>query len=60
MVGLDGMPIFSHPNPNDLFEEYNSNGVSFRQPIQDDTDGLLGFELADAHGYVLFFGRTTS
>ena len=48
------------PEPNDLFEEYNSNGVSFRQPIQDDNDGLLGFELADADGYVLFFGRTTS
>lgn len=40
-----------------LFEEYNSRGVTFRQPIQDDDDGLHGFEVTDADGYVLFFGR---
>jgi catechol 2,3-dioxygenase-like lactoylglutathione lyase family enzyme len=44
-------------NPNILFEEYNSAGVTFRQPLQDDNDGLYGFEITDADGYVLFFGR---
>ncbi|MDP4264503.1 MAG: VOC family protein [Bacteroidota bacterium] len=43
--------------PDTLFEEYRSGGVSFRQSIQDDEDGLRGFEIADADGYVLFFGR---
>ena len=47
-------------DPENLFEEYRSGGVSFRQPIQDDDDGLLGFEVADADGYVLFFGRPAS
>ena len=44
-------------DPDTLFEEYRSGGVVFRQPILDDNDGLRGFEVADADGYVLFFGR---
>jgi len=44
-------------DPDALFEEYNSSGVTFRRPINDDRDGLRGFEVADADGYVLFFGR---
>ena len=47
----------STEDPDSLFEEYRSGGVAFRQPIQDDGDGLRGFEVADADGYVLFFGR---
>jgi catechol 2,3-dioxygenase-like lactoylglutathione lyase family enzyme len=47
-------------DPDTLFEEYRSGGVAFRQPIQDDGDGLRGFEIADADGYVLFFGRPNS
>ncbi|MDN5288155.1 MAG: hypothetical protein JWR38_4429 [Mucilaginibacter sp.] len=43
--------------PDALFEEYSSGGVTFRKSIQDDDDGLRGFEVADADGYVLFFGR---
>lgn len=43
--------------PDVLFEEYSSAGVTFRQPIKDDDDGLRGFEVTDADGYVLFFGR---
>ena len=43
--------------PDLLFEEYRLGEVAFRQPIQDDGDGLRGFEVADADGYVLFFGR---
>jgi catechol 2,3-dioxygenase-like lactoylglutathione lyase family enzyme len=45
-------------DPDALFEEYHSTGVTFHQPIQNDGDGLRGFEVADADGYVLFFGRT--
>jgi catechol 2,3-dioxygenase-like lactoylglutathione lyase family enzyme len=44
-------------DPDTLFEEYNSTGVTFHQPIRDDNDGLRGFEIADADGYVLYFGR---
>ena len=44
-------------DPDALFEEYRSTGVIFRQTIQDDNDGLRGFEIADADGYILFFGR---
>ncbi|TWI94198.1 hypothetical protein JN11_04804 [Mucilaginibacter frigoritolerans] len=45
-------------DPDALFEEYNSGGVAFRQLVQNDGDGLRGFEIADVDGYVLFFGRT--
>lgn len=50
----------SAADPDTLFEEYRSSGVEFRRPIQDDDDGLRGFEVADADGYVLFFGRPNS
>jgi catechol 2,3-dioxygenase-like lactoylglutathione lyase family enzyme len=42
--------------PDALFQELYSNGVAFRQPIQNTDDGLRGFEVMDADGYVLFFG----
>ena len=44
-------------DPDKLFEEYRSGSVSFHQTLRDDDDGLRGFELSDADGYVLFFGR---
>jgi hypothetical protein len=44
-------------DPDTLFEEYQSAGVTFRRAISDDDDGLRGFEVADGDGYVLFFGR---
>jgi catechol 2,3-dioxygenase-like lactoylglutathione lyase family enzyme len=44
-------------DPDALFEEYSSGGVTFHQSIRDDDDGLRGFEVTDADGYVLFFGR---
>jgi catechol 2,3-dioxygenase-like lactoylglutathione lyase family enzyme len=43
--------------PDALFEEYRSGDITFRQSLQDDNDGLRGFEVTDADGYVLFFGR---
>lgn len=43
--------------PGILFEEYCSNGVTFNKPIHNNNDDLRGFEIEDADGYVLFFGR---
>ena len=43
--------------PDMLFEEYRSNGVAFSKPIHNNSDDLRGFEIEDADGYVLFFGR---
>ncbi|GAA3978019.1 VOC family protein [Mucilaginibacter dorajii] len=47
----------STEEPDTLFEEFSSAGVIFRKPIHDNSDGLHGFEVTDADGYVLFFGR---
>jgi hypothetical protein len=47
----------STKEPDILFEEFSSAGLAFRRPISDDGDGLRGFEVEDADGYVLFFGR---
>ena len=71
-VGVDPMPnctrdmgkgwarwdaYLSVPDPDALAEEFSSRGVEFTQPLRDDDDGLRGFALQDADGYVLFFGR---
>ena len=45
------------PDPDALAAEFTSRGVIFSVPLGDTTDGLRGFELKDADGYVLFFGR---
>jgi catechol 2,3-dioxygenase-like lactoylglutathione lyase family enzyme len=45
------------PDPDALAAEFTSRGVTFSVPLKDTTDGLRGFELEDADGYVLFFGR---
>jgi hypothetical protein len=47
----------STAEPDALYEEYSSKGIAFHQPIKNDGDGLRGFEVEDADGYVLFFGR---
>jgi catechol 2,3-dioxygenase-like lactoylglutathione lyase family enzyme len=47
----------STEDPDALFEEFSRTGISFRQPIHNNSDGLRGFEVTDADGYVLFFGR---
>jgi catechol 2,3-dioxygenase-like lactoylglutathione lyase family enzyme len=48
------------PDPDALAAEYASNRVEFSEPLKDTDDGLRGFELKDADGYVLFFGRPRS
>lgn len=45
------------PDPDGLAAEFLSRGVVFSVPLNDTHDGLRGFELKDADGYVLFFGR---
>ncbi len=47
----------SVPDPDALAAEFSSRGLAFFQPLQDDDDGLRGFAVQDADGYVLFFGR---
>jgi hypothetical protein len=48
------------PDPDALAAEFSSRNVEFVQPLKDDDDGLRGFEIKDADGYVLFFGRPHS
>ena len=45
------------PDPDALAAEFSSRDVEFLRPLKDDDDGLRGFEVQDADGYVLFFGR---
>jgi catechol 2,3-dioxygenase-like lactoylglutathione lyase family enzyme len=47
----------SVPDPDTLAAEFTARGVTFSEPLKDTHDGLRGFELKDADGYVLFFGR---
>jgi catechol 2,3-dioxygenase-like lactoylglutathione lyase family enzyme len=47
----------SAEEPDILFEEYLSNGVTFSKPLHNNSDNLKGFEIEDADGYMLFFGR---
>jgi hypothetical protein len=48
----------SVPDPDALAAEFASRGVEFFVPLQDTQDGLRGFEIQDAGGYLLFFGQT--
>jgi hypothetical protein len=48
------------PDPDALAAEFSSRNVEFSEPLEDTSDGLRGFELKDADGYVLFFGRPRS
>jgi catechol 2,3-dioxygenase-like lactoylglutathione lyase family enzyme len=45
------------PDPDALAAEYGSRGLAFWEPLADTHDGLRGFALEDADGYVLFFGH---
>jgi hypothetical protein len=71
-VGVDPLPNYQRdvtkgwarwdaylhvPDPDALAAELLSRHVEFSRPLMDDDDGLRGFELKDADGYVLFFGR---
>jgi catechol 2,3-dioxygenase-like lactoylglutathione lyase family enzyme len=48
------------PDPDALAAEFSSRNVGFFRSIKDSEDGddgLRGFEVKDADGYILFFGR---
>jgi catechol 2,3-dioxygenase-like lactoylglutathione lyase family enzyme len=42
-------------DPDTLFEEFRQRGVSFVKELSFIDDGLWGFEITDADGYVLAF-----
>jgi catechol 2,3-dioxygenase-like lactoylglutathione lyase family enzyme len=48
------------PDPDALAAEFASRNVEFFHPLTDGDDGLRGFEVKDADGYLLFFGRPRS
>jgi catechol 2,3-dioxygenase-like lactoylglutathione lyase family enzyme len=68
-VGVDPLPNYQReggarwdayvfvPDPDALAAEFESRNVVFSKPLKDTHDGLRGFELKDADGYILFFGR---
>ena len=57
MNGRHGTLYISTAEPDKLFDEYRANEVVFYKPIHDNSDDLRGFEIEDADGYILFFGR---
>ena len=74
-VGVDPVPNYTRdvqkgiarwdaylsvPDPDALAAEFLSRRVELSEPLKDTSDGLRGFELKDADGYVLFFGRPRS
>jgi uncharacterized glyoxalase superfamily protein PhnB len=74
-VGVDPVPNYTRdikrgiarwdaylhvPDPDALAAEFSSRNVELFQPLKDDDDGLRGFEVKDADGYMLFFGRPRS
>jgi len=45
------------PDPDALAAEFSSRNVEFFTPLKNNDDGLRGFEVRDADGYLLYFGR---
>ena len=45
------------PDPDALAAEFASRNIEFWKPLHDNSDDLRGFEIQDADGYVLYFGR---
>jgi len=61
--GIARWDAFLHvPNPDALAAEFSSRNVEFFLPLKADyaEDGLRGFEVKDADGYLLFFGHHRS
>ncbi|MDF2186810.1 VOC family protein [Paraflavitalea sp. CAU 1676] len=56
--GIARWDAYMHvPDPDALAMEFSLRGVEFFQPISNNDDGLRGFEVKDADGYLLYFGR---
>ena len=45
-------------DPDTLFDEFRQRGVSFAKKLSFIDEGLWGFEITDADGYVLAFCRS--
>ncbi|HYV97796.1 MAG TPA: VOC family protein [Gemmatimonadaceae bacterium] len=45
------------PDPDALAAEFVSRQVELFTPVSDNDDNLRGFEIKDADGYLLYFGR---
>ena len=45
------------PDPDALAAEFASRNVEFFEALKNNNDDLRGFEIQDADGYVLYFGR---
>ncbi|MGD9590289.1 MAG: VOC family protein [Pyrinomonadaceae bacterium] len=45
------------PDPPTLYEEFVSRNVDFKMPLCDNSGNLLGFEVRDINGYIIYFGR---
>ena len=71
-IGVDPMPNYTRdikkgiarwdaylhvPDPDVLAAEFASRKVDFFQTLKVNDDGLRGFEVKDADGYLLYFGR---
>jgi len=55
--GIARWDAFLHvPDPDALAAEFASRNVEFFLPLSEGDDGLRGFEVKDADGYLLFFG----
>jgi catechol 2,3-dioxygenase-like lactoylglutathione lyase family enzyme len=48
---------FYVPDPDALAAEFAARGVEFFESLKNNDDGLRGFEIQDADGYLLYFGR---
>ena len=70
-VGVDPIPNYTRdikkgiarwdayihvPDPDALAAEFSLRNVEFFQPLGNNDDGLRGFEVKDADGYLLYFG----
>ena len=56
--GIAAWDAYLHvPDPDALAEEFASRGVPFFHPLENNSDNLRGFDVQDADGYVLYFGR---
>jgi catechol 2,3-dioxygenase-like lactoylglutathione lyase family enzyme len=59
--GIAAWDAYIHvPDPDALAAEFASRNVEFFKPLINTSDDLRGFEIEDADGYVLFFGRPNS
>lgn len=52
--GSNGTPHVLDPDA--LSAEFLARGVTYRKPLMITSEQLLGFEIAEPDGYVLFFG----